>query len=253
MRRLSRHRSTNTDRWMVSYADFMTLLLAFFVVMYAVSSVNEGKYRILSDTLKEAFTPKDRRSMFAPMQRMDMVKETLDPIKVAQSESGQTPAMNEGFSKEALDDFEEALSKYLQSELSDSDLWAVTERDGALAMELDASILFKSGSAKLDRTMIAVVRTIGTLISEQSFSVDVEGYTDNQAIESSRYPSNWELSGARGAAIVRQFERAGIEPERMSFSGFGSYRPVASNDTDAGRAQNRRVVVVLTPMREYEE
>jgi chemotaxis protein MotB len=272
MPRRRRHEEPeNHERWLVSYADFITLLFAFFVVMYAVSSVNEGKYRVLSDSLMAAFSGPARS--LHPVQIGEMVRvpvaqgnmpatslfEVDTPRRgVAEGGGGQlaegvTPPEEEAAGSEGqgpgarLADME-ALGRAFEESLAsliDDDLVTVRRHDEWVEVEIKTSILFASGSARLFGEAVPVLEELAGILARFPNPVQVEGFTDNVPISTLAYPSNWELSAARAASVVHLFTRAGVLPERMVAIGYGEYRPVADNDTPEGRAKNRRVVIVI--------
>ena len=256
----------NHERWLVSYADFITLLFAFFVVMYAISSVNEGKYRVLSDALVAAFrsSPKSLEPIqigslskapvisTAQEDHRDPAVVRLPKMFVSQSRSMEgevrDPLMDEKYLTgddqvnigKIADEVEEALS-----ELVDQGLINVVRNVLWIEVEIRDSILFPSGSAQLQPDAIPVLEEVAGILREFPNPIRVEGHTDNVPINTIVYPSNWELSAARATSVVRLFAEAGIVPERMVAQGYGEYRPVAGNDTPEGRARNRRVVIVV--------
>jgi chemotaxis protein MotB len=237
----------NLERWLISYADFITLLFAFFVVMYAVSSVNEGKYRVLSDTLVEAFNeqPKTMQPIKLPNASV-----TGDPSVLVQPEkpSGApssiidlpksgTPDANLG---EIADDFAKQLKPMI-----DKDLINITRNDNWIEIEINTSLLFDVGSAELEDDAIPTLRKLAATLKRYPNPIQVEGFTDNLPINNQLYPSNWELSAARAASVVHLFSNEDVPPERMAAIGYGEYRPVADNATPQGRRKNRRVVLVV--------
>ena len=252
MARRKRHEEhENLERWLVSYADFITLLFAFFVVMYAISSVNEGKYRVLSDTLTEVFQNQPRT--LQPIQIgedgvsgepsvLQPDRETSgqpSPIDLQMQQSGQA----DGGGKELddiADDFEKALAPLIEK-----DLINITKDDNWVEVEINTSLLYGSGSAELEDEAIPVLGSLASILKRYPNQLQVEGFTDNLPISTYLYPSNWELSAARAAGVVHLFMRSGVQPERMSAIGFGEFRPIAGNDTPEGRRKNRRVVLVI--------
>ncbi len=264
----------NHERWLVSYADFITLLFAFFVVMYSISSVNEGKYRVLSDALVAAFrsSPKSilpiqvgsiSKSPVVSTAQEDLrspglVKLPKMFISQNENEEGQArdPLMKEEFEEgsdrvvleKIADDVKEALSELVAKGL-------ITVNQEALWVEVEIrnSLLFPSGSAILQETAVPVLEEVAQILSGHDNSIRVEGFTDNVPIHTVVYPSNWELSAARASSVVRLFMKHGIAPARMVAQGYGEYRPVADNSTPAGRAQNRRVVIVVLADRLVEQ
>ncbi len=285
----------NHERWLVSYADFITLLFAFFVVMYSVSSVNEGKYRVLSDAIVAAFQQSQRslkpiqvgKAARSPQSANLEFEDTANPIKVPEGPL-RLPSRankNEGDNKEDEADFSEfpmaeermmqegdgsddgmgssnqnGLAEAQLSSLADEiaaamqplidrDLISVKRNKRWIEVEINTSILFTSGSAKMQEQSLPVLEALSHILSAFPNDMRVEGFTDNLPIKSQVYPSNWELSAARAASVVRLFSKEGILPERMAAIGYGEFRPIASNDTLEGRIKNRRVVVVITANR----
>ncbi len=246
----------NHERWLVSYADFVTLLFAFFVVMYAISSVNEGKYRILSDSLVTAFRS-DSRSL-APIQVGELTRSTtlsavalkeaerLRALAVRANPSEPPPTSDsvptDGVGQKALDDISEQIVKNL-ADLIDKGLISLRRDKLWLEVEIKTSILYSSGSAALEKTALPVLAELANILKAFPNPIQVEGFTDDRPINSVVYPSNWELSAGRAASVVHVFSRTGVQPERMAAIGYGEYRPIVSNETPEGRNRNRRVVL----------
>ena len=236
--------SDNVDRWLVSYADFITLLFAFFVVMYAISSVNDGKYRVLSDTLVEAFKtppkaiepiqigkPVEGQSTAAPNTIGIPKPIRVEPQKVEQAQQRMAVIANR-------------VRRNLQP-LIDKQFIKVTSNQFWVEVEINTSILYSSGSAVLEIEAYEPLKKLATVLADLPNYIDVEGYTDDLPISNAVYPSNWELSAARAASVVQMFIKNGVEPEHLSVIGYGQYRPTAKNDSVEGRRQNRRVSVVI--------
>jgi len=244
-RRKKQEEHVNLERWLVSYADFITLLFAFFVVMYAISSVNEGKYRILSDTLNEVFH--SRPTSPSPIQFDNALQEqssmSEEPdfidIPIPEHDENLTPPDNP-----ELETLSKDISRAVQP-LIDDDLINIKKTDYWLEIDIKSSILFRSGGAELSEDAEDILATIALLLNDYPNDVQVEGYTDNVPINSKQFPSNWELSSSRAASVVHLFEEEGVKPERMMAIGYGQYRPTADNTTENGRNANRRVNLVV--------
>lgn len=228
---------TGRDRWLVSYADFITLLFGFFVVMYSVSQVNEEKYQQLSTTLAEAFESLDGEGLNA-----DTPEQTFDPAL-----SDSTTA-DESAEQRFADVLERVNAQLIEaaasSELADSN--PVSTQGDWVEISLDASLLFTSGSAALQAGASQVFSDVLPILQAVEDGIEVSGHTDDRPINSLQFPSNWELSSARAAAVVQELTNLGIEPARLKAVGYGQYRPVAENTTDEGRAKNRRVVLKVS-------
>ncbi len=244
----------NQERWLVSYADFITLLFAFFVVMYSISQVNEAKYRVLSDTFVQAFQtpgqlPAARDGQFDP-------DASINPIQVGQpSLSTATTAIDvrsehigdPAEQRPSLDEFAELSDLFSErfGDLIQEQLVTVASNELWLQIELKDSILFGSASADPSPRAQAIFDEIAQILKDYPNPVQVEGHTDNLPIRSARYPSNWELSTARASAIVKWLAERGVDPVRLSAVGFGEFQPLADNGTPEGRAQNRRVTLMI--------
>lgn len=235
--------TTNHERWLISYADFVTLLFAFFVVMYSISQVNEGKYRVLADTLNDAFSVANR---------------SINPIQVGDPSLSREPSVIENtdpslgenlgvgaFEKMAdLPELSQQVSDKL-ADLVDEDLVKINSNEFWLQIELKSSILFGSGSAYPSEQAKKVFKELADIFKDIGNPIQVEGFTDDIPIRSDLYPSNWELSASRAAATVQLLAINGVNPQQLSAVGYGEYQPIARNDSPEGRAQNRRVVLMV--------
>ena len=261
----------NHERWLISYADFITLLFAFFVVMYSVSSVNEGKYRVLSDSLVAAFRSSDHsldpiqigdisKSQKAPGLIKGLVDQGGEPITYdekiispfkegdisnAEGKLATASSVGKGHSPgaEAIKQMADKLEKAM-SHLIKKDLIAVRRNDLWVEVEIKTSILFPSGSSTLQAEALPVLREIARILKDFPNPIRVEGFTDSVPINTVVFPSNWELSAGRSASVVHLFTKEGVDPRQMASIGFGEYRPVASNSTTQGKSANRRVEFV---------
>ena len=246
-RRRKEEEHENHERWLVSYADFITLLFAFFVVMYAISSVNQGKYRVLSESISTAFrsipgstptsmtviNPNVQTPLSMPGKRtLSNVKNDAmtDPVQVEKKERLRTVAK----------DLNQALAPLVQE-------GKVTVTEGAfgITVDINASLLFAPGDARLDIGAIRALAAIGQILAPTDFPLIVEGHTDNTPINTPQFPSNWELSGVRASSVVRLFIETGVDPRRLTATGYADQRPLADNASPEGRQKNRRVAVTI--------
>lgn len=242
-RRRHQEEHENHERWLVSYADFITLLFAFFVVMYSISSINEGKYKILSETLVGVFNQPDR---------------SVKPIPVGEekprtTEQDRSMAEESARSQTAIDDpGADPLQEIAQSmrdafgDLIKSDQLSVRGNELWVEIEMNSSLLFPSGDAIPNDVAFTLIEKVARILAPYGNPVHVEGFTDNLPIATAQFPSNWELSTARAASIVRMLAVEGVAPERLAAVGYGEFQPVADNATAEGRARNRRVVLVIS-------
>jgi len=231
------------DRWVLSWADFLTLLFALFVVLYAISSLNEEKYRSMSEALSQVFSgPGGPRGQAPVLEGGSGLLEggqslTEAPaVMVAPADVEETRRLNELRAQLASD-----FSTRIQAgevEIGGSDLW--------FAIELRSSLLFESGGAIPAIAADEVLAQVAQRLKGLDNPIHVEGFTDNQPIATEQFPSNWELSAARAAAVVRLLAMNGVDPRRMAAVGYGEYQPAYSNRTEEGRRLNRRIVIVVS-------
>jgi len=263
----------NHDRWMVSYADFITLLFAFFVVMYSVSSVNEGKYKSLTHSLGTAFSNKDNQEkVLDPVQietpftavqpilwdtpavtfkqiPLDNPAETFKPALLDNQtavEVEERRELSEEILKERrqLNQVSDQLEETLESFIDDK-LVSVKRNDYWIELEMNSELLFLSGEAALSKKAQPALKKIAEVINALPNAVNVEGHTDNIPIGNLKFPSNWDLSSARATNVVQGFVKEGINPTRLSAIGYGEFHPIGDNKIEEGRFKNRRVTLVL--------
>lgn len=239
----------NHEAWAIPYGDLVTLLLAFFVVMYAVSSVNEGKYRVLSDSLVAAFRGTPRT--FEPISIGEKVVKSkseegtnaLDPNRILNFETPEDTATDtalQGHLDQMAGDLERAMQV-----LIDREMIRVRREPSWVEVEINTDILFPSGSAEISTDAIDILDKLAAVLAARNYPIRIEGHTDDRPINTLQFPSNWELSAARAARIVRLFESRGIASARMLVAGLGEHRPVGDNLTAEGRNRNRRVTLVI--------
>jgi chemotaxis protein MotB len=282
-RRRRKHEDhTNHEAWAIPYGDLMTLLLAFFVVMYAISSLNEGKYRILSDSLVAAFrgTPRTLEPVQVgekqvgsgadlkvslveqgtlegqPRQLLEAVPiENAHPLRNGPRRAGGagqplpgTTAADEAMLRKVADEVEQAMQDLVERKQV-----LVRRYVDRVEVEIRTDILFQSASADLSPHAQAIIGRLAVALARFPNPVRVEGHTDNVPIHTRAYPSNWELSAARAATVVHIMSERGIEPARLAVLGYGEFRPAKPNDSAEGRNMNRRVLLVVTGVGEAPE
>lgn len=237
-RRRHQEEHENHERWLVSYADFITLLFAFFVVMYSISSINEGKYRVLSDTLVGVFNQPDHSIKPIPIGEERPRTTQPDVSNVAEGPATETKSdplqdiangMRDAFGDMIMAD---------QMTIRGNELW--------VEIELNSSLLFPSGDAIPTNKAFVIIEKIAKILAPYENPVHIEGFTDNLPINTPQFPSNWELSTARAASIVRMLAMDGVNPGRLAAVGYGEFQPLADNATPEGRKRNRRVVLVIS-------
>ena len=230
----------NHERWLVSYADFITLLFAFFVVMYALSTVNEGKYRILSDSMSNAF----RNVQINTSSPLPPV--VTPPIPVISKPSKATKAQ-EAEKKQQRDKMKNVAKDILKvmAPLIEQGKVRVLETSRGVTIEINDSILFSPGQALLQPALIKAMAAIADVLAPTDFPITIEGHTDNVPINTPQFPSNWELSAVRATTVLRLFADSGVSPERLTAIGYADTRPVEPNLLADGRARNRRVSILI--------
>ena len=231
----------NLERWLVSYADFITLLFAFFVVMYSLSSINEGKYRVLSNSLVQAF-----RSANVNVEDEQIVPPVvINPVTPhrASPRDKQADAKRQQ-TAQRMRNMAEAIRRVLQP-LTENGQVNVSEGAFGITVEINASVVFAPGEAVLGTEAVAGLRAVASVLANTEFPVKVEGHTDNMPIRNYRFPSNWELSAVRASSVVRLFIESGVSQQRLTAAGYADQHPVADNTTETGRARNRRVAIMI--------
>lgn len=267
----------NAEAWAIPYGDLVTLLLALFVVMYAMSSVNEGKYRVMSEAMSEAFNGSPRT--LRPVQvgdknergsgaasKIDLTRQPPKQVSIGglhrdlknpQVMPGQLrdvlpapqsmPVGSSGYrdgGKQSLVRIKAEVEQAMQGLIAQN-LIVVRRKSTFLEIEIKTDILFASGVAQVSPLARPVLLKLGQILQPFDNPLRVEGHTDNLPIATAAYPSNWELSSARAASVVHVLLDAKLMPGRLSVGGFGEYHPVAANDSPEGRNANRRVVLVV--------
>jgi len=221
----------NHERWLVSYADFITLLFAFFVVMYSVSSVNEGKFKVLSESLVSSF---NHKKTVGELSIVSLPINNNTPLQVKEPSSPRDNARV----------FLKVANAITAANVPQGVEITTTERGLNIRIKDDA--LFQSGSARLNPQIEEFIDLIASLVKELPNLIAVEGHTDNQPIRSSLYPSNWDLSTARANVLVRYLiDHHHLADYRLSSTGYAGSRPVELNDTPEGQASNRRVELIV--------
>lgn len=278
-RRRRRHveEHASHEAWAIPYGDLVTLLLAFFVTMYSISSVNTGKYRAVSASLSAAFNGSSRSPLLVPVgEASPSINDSLPINEVNRIFSGSLPAypnmpvpqangtLRDGqptpgaadeVGKTARAAFEVALNARMQqisasvsgalSPLVKDGTVSVRRRGDNLEVQISTDILFASGEAQLAPRAMAALQALAVSLKPWPNSLRVEGHTDDRPIHTALFPSNWELSAARAASVVRLFAEHGVEPQRMSVVGLAEYAPLQANTSPAGRNANRRVTLTI--------
>jgi chemotaxis protein MotB len=244
MTRERRKGNISRDRWMVSYADFITLLFAFFVVMYAFAKADQKKQMEVSAAIDSGFSSLGvfHDATSSPAEGAARAQ-TATPMNIVMNENVLSP----GRVKDDLEHVRRELEQKLSSHVSTHTISIQMGRDG-LVISLREAGFFSSGSATPKPESLPVLRQIAASLGRTPYDLRIEGHTDNIPIHTIEFDSNWELSSARATRIARIFiDLNAISPERISAAGYAEFHPVAGNDTADGRAENRRVDLVVLP------
>jgi len=255
-RRNKSARHVNHERWLVSYADFITLLFAFFVVLYASSQVDKRKVGKLAMAIQVAFqemgvfqasttkVPVDVGDPmpFSSVQAIENVERTASLARISSHPEG---GLGGGVENGDLAHLQAELESTLAAEIKRKEIAMRRDPDG-LVISLREAGFFESGSSQMKSSSQATFDRIATLLRERECYIRVEGHTDNIPIHNAQFGSNWELSTSRATEIVRLLiTRDGYGPSRLSAAGYAEYHPIASNTTAEGRGMNRRVDIVV--------
>lgn len=239
------HRSRVThDRWLVSYADFITLLFSFFVVMYAFVSADKQKPAQVSSAIDAAFQSMAAYRSAAQTAALSGAQNSADPhATVTVKRNPQSTAVV----RDDLERIQRELEQSLSSQINGNTIAIHMTGDG-LVISLREAGFFDSGSAAPRPDSLATLSTIALALGRTPYDVRIEGHTDNVPVHNAEFDSNWELSSARATRIARLFlQMHACAPDRLSAAGYAEFHPVASNDSAEGRAQNRRVDLVVLP------
>ena len=248
MSRRSKRHSVSHDRWLVSYADFITLLFAFFVVLYAFAKADQKKQVQVTESIDSAFRalglfPNVARLPSSGAAAASGAEKAEIPMNIVMGEDVLSPAEV----KSDLERLHRELAQTLSNQVATHTVSIHMGRDG-LVISLREAGFFASGSATPMPATLATLKEIAASLSRTPYDLRVEGDTDNIPIHTAEFDSNWELSTARATRIARIFlDMKAMPPDRISAAGYAQFHPVASNDTAEGRAENRRVDLVVLP------
>jgi chemotaxis protein MotB len=228
---------------MVSYADFITLLFAFFVVMYGISSVNESKYKVFSVSVNKAF---GTQAAAAEGGTIHLTEEEIYFKSLVDRRNARL-AEKQIKLNERMQKLNETLMIKMAGFVNKGQM-TVSRSTRGVTLDINASMLFKPGEAVVQAEAITTLADVAKILAEEDMAIEVEGHTDNLPISNAQFPSNWELSSARASSVVRLFIEQGIVATRLKATGLADNVPIEENSSIEGRARNRRVAVtVLAP------
>lgn len=248
----------NVERWLVSYADYMTLLFALFVVLYAMAVVNEEPFEAVTESIGRVFQANNEREnnqahgndilqVNSAETQKQLFGNAIVDVKGTTLVEGRVPLSNVADTQvgSTLTSLEKELHEALY-DLVESGYAQLTVDGDWLEIELSSGLLFPSGSSSPTNAAKKILSVIYNIISKTTNYIRIRGYTDNQLIDTEIFSSNWELSVFRATAILRELEKLTLNPSRMAIEGYGQYYPNADNTTAEGRAKNRRVVIAIS-------
>lgn len=263
MRQRFRHSESEhepLDRWLVSYADYVTLMFALFVVLYSIAINKEEQFKTISDTLSQVFEkPVDNKTGVkadavltdnqprSDYQQFGASLETPTGPEIM-ADAKDNPIQTKPQFGNPLVSLQEQLTQSLAN-LIEKGVAKVEQDDEWLLIQLNSGLLFPSGSGAPTKGADLILAEIVEVIKQTQNLVRVRGYTDNEAIHNEIFDSNWELSMTRAMAILRRLQQLGIAPERLAAEGYGQYSPFDDNATVQGRAANRKVVIAVSKLK----
>lgn len=245
------------DRWLVSYADYMTLMFALFVVLYAMSIVKEEEYSVLADSLTRMFDKPEQSGTGlpgpsilnkpAPQSEQELYGSSLEQAKgpTLLADATRLSDISQRQLGSPLQSVQQQLTKALAN-LLEQGLAKLQQDENWLTIELSSGLLFASGSATATQSAQTLLGEITKVINPIDNFIRVRGYTDDQPINNELFASNWELSVSRATSVLRVLERLGTAPQRLAIEGYGQYYPFSDNDNAQGRAANRKVVIAIS-------
>jgi len=218
------------ERWIISYADFITLLFALFVLLYAISNQAGSRRQVILEAMVSELGARPHRGGMRPDAGFSGNKPSADQI-VTVRELGMV-----------MDHLQKAVAKFPNSGVT------VTMDPRGLVVSLSAARFFASGDDQISERQLPVLAVIMDMISQLPNQMEIDGFTDRVPIHNDRFRDNWELSSARAATVLRYIlTNSPIDPQHLAIAGYGPYRPVGDNETEAGRGLNRRVEIVIKP------
>lgn len=246
-KRLDDHESDHIDEsWLIPYADLLTLLLALFIVLFSMRSEDQAKATAIIESLYNAFNTVSVFETNSGGQTPSNTNYTdQTPVPSPMPEPEKKPESGELSAEEQkLQDLYSKLQQYIDEHQLNAVI-SLTDLTEGIQITFKDTIVFDPGSAHLKENFTPILGDIAKMLSTTDNPINIEGHTDNRPMNSAEFPSNWELSSARALSVVHYFQSKSIDPNRLRFTGYGEFKPIAPNDTDANREANRRVNIVI--------
>jgi len=222
--------------WVMTFADLVTLLMVFFILLFAMGSIEDEKWRLIKDSLKSALG-EDVIPEAGTREGLDVIKDLLaETAVIGVDEVGAMVAKE-------VEDIASEVEEFVYKNKLAGQVEVSSDGRGAVITVSDV-VLFQAGQANVGKAGQDVLKKVFDLLKQFDYDVKIEGHTDNIPINSKEFPSNWELSAARAAQVARMLVKAGFPPEKLSVEGFAEFHPKVPNDSPENRAVNRRIEIV---------
>lgn len=233
----------NKERWLITYSDLITLLMIFFVVMYAISDVNSKKLAALAHSLTQALIGSPSSGIFQG-EGLSLV-EGFQGIGTPAGSSERAEGASEQGATSNVEEVARELNRLVETSGLTGQV-AITQEERGLVVRMAETVLFPKGSAELTPQAKELITRVGKMLAPLPNYLRVEGHTDNLPIRAASYYSNWELAAARALTVLHVLvKESGISPERLSATSYGEFRPLVPNDSEENMAKNRRVDIVI--------
>lgn len=242
----------NAERWLLTYADMITLLVAFFIMLYSMSVMNQQKFQQLAISVRSGFGSSATNGAPSVLSSGGILGRPAILTNGTQADPGRSQHDTDSFPSAAkaqdernLDRAYEVVQKYIKDHRLQNAMHATRDERGVIVTVMTDRMLFARGQADIQPAETGLLEEVAQVIGTVPNDIRVEGHTDSLPIHTPRFPSNWELSTLRATTVLRYFESRGVAARRMEAAGYADQRPVAPNDTEAHRGLNRRVEVVI--------
>lgn len=240
------------DRWMVSYADFITLLFTFFVVLYSISLVNEEKYKLFSYSIRAALPEStrlnappptvllDTPALHLPISTQTVWKRDTVLVDKHTAKLGEEQRKVETRMKKLADGLNQVLASLIKKNMV-----SIFQTKRGVVVDISASTLFHTGEAVLQPNSLDVLREVAVVLGTEDMPIEVEGHSDDIPISTGQFPSNWALSSARASSVAKMLNQNGVLENRLYVVGWAANQPLVPNNSEANRARNRRVTIIV--------
>jgi chemotaxis protein MotB len=249
-RKSEEQEGSGMERWLLSYADFITLLMVFFIMMYALSKVDVAKYNAIAQSLSVVLTGSTIQDLNKPgpslapgVSGAQVSVQSIKPELTARQMEAVQKQIEDFINTDKIKGSSNAMG---QSSTKLADYIEIIEQERGLVISIKDTLLFPSGSDELNPQARVVIEQLGVVLKQVPNQIRIEGHTDDLAINTSQFPSNWELSVARATTVLHVLQNVdGFDASRLSVAGYGEYKPLVPNTNAVNRSKNRRVDIVI--------